>query len=67
MTPLMPSTQKSYAKHRFLLLCDQLHKLVEAGLETQEQRIEFIHLSLAVHAAKADVPKSYWRLANAHI
>jgi hypothetical protein len=60
-------TIKNYAKRRFIDLCDQMHKLVDAGLKTREQHIEFISLSLEIHSAKADVPKRMWRMANVHV
>ena len=57
-------TLKTYAKHRFLQLCDRYRKLKETGLQTQEQKNEFITLSLEIHAAKGEVPKRYWKYAN---
>lgn len=60
-------TLKQHAKHRFLQLCDRYRKLKETGLQTQEQKNEFIALSLEIHAAKGEVPKRYWKYANKQI
>ena len=63
-TDMNGMTLKNYAKHRFLQLCDRYRKLKATGLQTQEQKNEFIALSLEIHAAKGEVPKRYWKYAN---
>lgn len=63
-TDMNGMTLKQHAKHRFLQLCDRYRKLKETGLQTQEQKNEFITLSLEIHAAKGEVPKRYWKYAN---
>jgi hypothetical protein len=56
-------TTKQYARERFFRLCEQ-YKEAQQHLDTEEGRKRFIVLSIQVHIAKADVPKSLWRYAR---
>lgn len=59
----MGMTLKQYARARFLRLC---HEYADArqDLSTPQARLRFVALSVALHAAKADVPKSWWPMVN---
>lgn len=60
----MPSaTLKQASRLRFLRLCE-LYRDAKKRLDSPEGRLDFVRLSLAIHAAKADVPKYMWRLAK---
>lgn len=56
-------TLKQYARWNFF---DLLNKYREARkhLDTKEGRLDFIALSIQIHAAKAGVPKRLWPLVN---
>lgn len=54
-------TLKQIAKARFFHLIEAKRAL---DMSTEEGRHAFIVLSVQLHAAKADVPKSYWKYAR---
>ena len=53
-------TLKQFALHRFLKLIEQYKEVKRRGLKTDMDRAAFIVLSVQIHAAKGDVPKSWW-------
>jgi len=59
----MGTTLRQYHRKRFFDLCDALAEAAKR-LDTVEGKRAFVILSLQVHAAKANVPKSLWRFAN---
>jgi hypothetical protein len=56
-------TLKQYAEFRFFRLVEA-YQDAKTRLDTDEGKRDFIVLSVQLHAAKADVPKSYWRYAK---
>jgi hypothetical protein len=56
-------TLKQYHKARYLRLVEKYQESKD-HLHTAAGRAAFILLSVQVHAAKAHVPKSWWRLAR---
>ena len=56
-------TLKQFAKFRFLRLCEAYTE-AKKHLDTEEGRQAFVILSVQLHAAKGEVPKSMWRYAN---
>lgn len=52
-------TMKAYRRRRFFDLC-RAYKQVDPVREPEL----FIRLSLALHAAKGDVPRAFWRYAR---
>ena len=51
-------------KQYYLDLCHKLRVLRDSGLGTRDERTAFVRLSVAVHAAKANVPKSWYAMAD---
>jgi hypothetical protein len=56
-------TLKQFAIHRFFKLIDE-YRVARKALNTPEGKKAFIVVSLALHAQKGQVPKSYWRFAT---
>ena len=56
-------TLKQFAKARFFRLCDAMQE-AKKNMDTEEGKAKFIVLSVQLQAAKADVPKSYWKFAR---
>jgi hypothetical protein len=56
-------TFKQAAKARYFDLIAEYHA-VKKNLSTPEAREKFVGLSVAIHAAKGEVPKRYWPLIN---
>lgn len=56
-------TLKQYHRWQFFRLLDAYAEAKKA-MHTEEGRAAFVVLSVQIHAAKANVPKSYWPLVN---
>lgn len=48
----------------FYALCDRYRKVLERGAALPENKLEFIGLSIQIHAHRAKVPKSLHSLPN---
>lgn len=57
-------TLKQAARHRYIDLCSEYRALKAKGIHTDEDKTAFVRLSIQIHAAKGDVPKRLWSLAN---
>lgn len=58
-------TLKQFAQHRFLRLVEE-YRAVKVRLAAGDKAAsaDFTVLSVALHAAKAGVPRRYWSMVN---
>lgn len=56
-------TLKQYHRARFLRLIEA-YRVAKKQISTPEGKNAFIVLSVQIHAAKANVPKSWWPMVN---
>ena len=57
-------TLKQSHRKRFLELCAAYRRAKER-IDTEEGKRDFLVLSVRLHAAKANVPKGWWRMMPA--
>jgi hypothetical protein len=56
-------TLKQYGKHRFLRLLS-MYGEAKKHIGSEEGNAAFVALSVQIHAAKAEVPRSWWPMIN---
>lgn len=57
-------TLKEHARHRFYSLLERYRTVKATGLKTEDQKAEFVSLSIQIHITKNQVPKRLWPLVN---